>query len=98
MFNKKLNFNIDFTESNIKLIKKICNSFNGSLCPVNSIIGGILSHEVLKACSGKYNPINQWYHFECTDCVQDDYNLNITDKKSRYSSQINIFGEEFQKK
>ena len=93
MFNKKLNFNIDFTESNIKLIKKICNSFNGSLCPVNSIIGGILSHEVLKACSGKYNPINQYGIILSVQTVfKMIIILNITDKKSRYSSQINIFG------
>lgn len=81
------------------LIDKFVLTCNGSLCPINSIIGGIVSQEILKACSGKFTPIYQWLYFDAYDCLPDDYKeLNREVSNTRYDSQIKIFGKHFQEK
>lgn len=70
----------------------------GKLCPVNSVIGGVIAQEALKSCSNKFCPINQFWYFDSIDSLGND-NLNINDvKDSRYKGQINVFGQEFQQK
>ena len=36
----------------------------GQLNPMATIFGGLVGQEVMKACSGKYVPITQFFHFE----------------------------------
>ena len=31
-----------------------------------AVLGGIAAQEVLKACSGKFMPLKQWFMFDCT--------------------------------
>ena len=41
----------------------------GKLSPAAAFFGGVVGQEVIKACSGKYMPLNQWFHFEYTACL-----------------------------
>ncbi|KAL3207713.1 hypothetical protein MRX96_039588 [Rhipicephalus microplus] len=41
----------------------------GSLCPMQAVIGSIAAQEVMKACSGKFNPIRQWFYFDAFECL-----------------------------
>ncbi len=34
-----------------------------------SFIGGIAAQEVLKACSGKFTPIHQWFYFDALEAL-----------------------------
>ncbi|KAJ3447309.1 hypothetical protein M0812_07537 [Anaeramoeba flamelloides] len=47
----------NINENLVKIFSKICNT---QISPLTSIIGGIASQEILKACTGKYTPIKQW--------------------------------------
>lgn len=76
----------------------------GEICPMQSVIGGIAAQEVIKACSGKFTPITQYFYFDCRECLQINAlgifnpDLCISEINSRYAAQIHIFGKEFQQK
>ena len=43
-----------------------CVSFARGVCVWQAaVLGGIAAQEVLKACSGKFMPIKQWFMFDC---------------------------------
>lgn len=86
-------------EISSELLEKFYYTYNGQLGPMNSIIGGIVAQEVLKACSGKFTPIYQWFYFDAFTCLPDNYKeVDRSTKNSRYYSQIQVFGNEFQQK
>ena len=81
------------------LIQQFYCTYKGKLVPVNSVIGGIVAQEILKACSGKFTPIYQWLYFDALDCLPNNYmDMNKTMSKTRYDSQIEVFGNELQEK
>lgn len=72
---------------------------NNNICPITSFFGGICSQEIMKASSGKFNPICQWMHFDAFECLPENFKeLNTEPLNSRYDGQIAIFGREFQEK
>jgi len=87
-------------ELNLNLIKKICTFSKCQIAPITSFLGGVVSQEIIKY-TGKFVPIDQWFHFEFNDVIPDSVFQQrefSSDVKSRYGDQIVIFGEEFQKK
>ena len=91
---------VEFDENLIKLFSFLS---RGSIAPMNAVIGGTAAQELMKACSGKFNPIYQWFYFDALECLP----LETTDYpkeeecqpiNSRYDSQIAIFGNKFQEK
>ncbi len=44
----------------------------GDLCPMQAVIGGFCAQEVMKACSGKFHPLNQWLYFDALECLPED--------------------------
>ncbi len=91
----------NLNEGLLMLFAGVC---SGSLCPVQSIIGGLVAQEAIKACSGKFHPIKQYFYYDCRECLPSDYMNMFHDKENiehdlhRYHSQENIFGKDFQKK
>ena len=86
-------------EINNDLLGKFAKVCQGSLSPVNATIGGIVAQEVMKACSGKFNPIYQWLYFDAIECIPPS-GVSEDDAKptgSRYDGQIMVFGQQFQK-
>jgi ubiquitin-activating enzyme E1 len=82
-----------------KLLAKFTACADGTIVPVNSVIGGIAAQEALKACSGKFSPIHQWLYLDFFNCLPDNYTeLNRESKDNRYSQQIKVFGTELQEK
>jgi len=74
----------------------------GELNAMCAAIGGIVSQEVMKASSGKFNPIYQWMYFDALECLPEDL-APLTDSEcapanSRYDRQIAVFGKQFQEK
>jgi len=80
----------------ISLANKFYNICHGDLLPFVSIIGGIVSHEVLKFIGNKYIPIEQWYYIDYLDLCDeekiDEKNINENEKLNKYEGLINIFG------
>jgi ubiquitin-activating enzyme E1 len=85
------------------LVKMFSFLSRGNVCPLNAVIGGTAAQELMKACSGKFNPIYQWLYFDALECLPLDPNDYPKEEEcqptgSRYDSQIAIFGQQFQDK
>lgn len=84
----------------ITLSKKFCFTVKSEILAMASIIGGIVSQEVLKIFGHKFIPIKQWLYFDYYELFTDDdielYNdcLNKNYKSiNKYGGLINIFGK-----
>eukprot|EP00501_MAST-03F_sp_TOSAG23-6_P001867 GSMAST32.ASY1.ANO1.1945.1 assembled CDS len=67
------------------ILTKLSCSARGNLNPMAALIGGIAGQEVLKACSGKFTPIKQWFYFDAVELIG-----------TRYDGQIAVFGKTLQ--
>ena len=80
------------------VLRKFAMGSRGDLSPMAAAIGGIVGQEVMKACSGKFMPINQWFYFDAIECLSDNWPLpqeEYQPEGSRYDGQIAVFGRSF---
>uniref|UniRef100_A0A7S1TGH3 E1 ubiquitin-activating enzyme n=1 Tax=Compsopogon caeruleus TaxID=31354 RepID=A0A7S1TGH3_9RHOD len=86
------------------IIKSVSDCFartsQGSLSPMAAVIGGVAGQEVLKAISGKFMPIMQYFYFDCTEALPEPppSEEDCRPQNCRYDGQIMIFGASFQEK
>ena len=84
------------------IIRMLSCGARGDLPPMAAAIGGIVGQEVLKACSGKFSPIRQWFtiwmlwsafhqQMGAAGAPEEAY----APRGSRYDSQAAVFGWEF---
>lgn len=59
--------NTQVEELDEKLLLTLSDNARGELCPVMAVIGSIVAQEAMKAMSGKFMPIKQWFMFDCTE-------------------------------
>ncbi|XP_077492536.1 ubiquitin-like modifier-activating enzyme 1 [Amblyomma americanum] len=74
----------------------------GSLSPMQAVVGAIAAQEIMKACSGKFTPIVQWFYFDSFECLPQsrsvpEANANAL-AKTRYGAQACVLGDDAQKK
>ncbi|PWY89026.1 ubiquitin-activating enzyme E1 [Aspergillus heteromorphus CBS 117.55] len=84
-----------------KLLKELSYQARGDLNPLAALFGGIAAQEVLKAVSGKFNPVNQWLYFDSLESLPTSVKRSEEACKpigSRYDGQIAVFGKEYQEK
>jgi ubiquitin-activating enzyme E1 len=89
---------VEFDE---KLMKELSYQAQGDLSPMAAFFGGIAAQEVLKAVSGKFQPIKQWMYFDSLESLPKNNKRTPELCKpigSRYDGQIAVFGTEFQEK
>ncbi|KAG5928405.1 hypothetical protein E4U42_000701 [Claviceps africana] len=89
---------IEFDE---KLLKELSYQARGDLSPMAAFFGGITAQEVLKAVSGKFQPITQWMYFDSLESLPTSTKRSRDLCKpigSRYDGQIAVFGTEYQEK
>uniref|UniRef100_A0A8D0L2B1 Ubiquitin-activating enzyme E1 C-terminal domain-containing protein n=1 Tax=Sphenodon punctatus TaxID=8508 RepID=A0A8D0L2B1_SPHPU len=65
----------------------------GDLSPINAVIGAMAAQEVLKAASGKFTPLDQWFYFDAWECLPEQEH-----SVPRYDGQIAVFGADFQER
>ena len=53
-------------------MREFAYSARGDLCPLAAVIGGIAAQEVMKACSGKFGPVNQFLYFDALECLPEE--------------------------
>lgn len=80
----------------------------GQLSPMHAVIGGTAAQEVMKACSGKFTPIYQYFYFDSREILPEKpfellshAECHVEDddvKMRRYKSQIAVLGRKFQSK
>lgn len=83
-----------------KLLTTFAKTCAGEVSPVNAVVGGTMAQEVLKACSGKFTPIHQFWYFDAIECLPEN---DLTEEEckplgTRYDKQIAIFGDKIQEK
>ncbi|XP_048344495.1 ubiquitin-like modifier-activating enzyme 7 [Sphaerodactylus townsendi] len=86
------------------LVRTFAYGCTGALNPINAFIGAVAAHEVLKAASGKFTPLDQWLYFDAYECLpEEDHGVLLTEENctphgSRYDGQIAVFGADFQER
>ncbi|RAH74005.1 E1 ubiquitin-activating protein ubaA [Aspergillus aculeatinus CBS 121060] len=84
-----------------KLLKELSYQARGDLNPLAALFGGLAAQEVLKAVSGKFNPVYQWLYFDSLESLPTSVTRSEEACKplgTRYDGQIAVFGKEFQEK
>lgn len=86
-----------------KMMAIIAKTAAGDLAPMQAVIGGIVAQEVMKACTGKFMPIDQWFYFDSFECLpEDEANYPKMEEcqpiNCRYDRQIAVFGKDVQMK
>jgi len=91
--NNTLKNKIETVDTN--LIEKMSFTFQGSLAPISSFMGGVVAQECLKALSGKYTPLNQWVYFDAMEVLPSEQSdtTQFTPTSSRYDGQRICVGE-----
>lgn len=81
-----------------KLVKRFASTAAGQLSPVCALMGGVLGQEVLKACSGKFMPIRQWFYYDCFESLPEEElpAEEVAPMGCRYDGQIAVFGRSMQ--
>ncbi|KAJ4704364.1 Ubiquitin activating enzyme E1 [Melia azedarach] len=70
------------------------------LNPMAAMFGGIVGQEVVKACSGKFHPLYQFFYFDSVESLPSEplEPSDLQPLNSRYDAQISVFGSKLQKK
>lgn len=93
--------NIDNADSK-KIILALAAGCTGVVAPMAAFLGGIVGQEILKACSGKFTPIQQFFYFDAVECLPEVVHAGDIDEfapiGSRYDGQISVFGRKVQDK
>ncbi|KAK6145241.1 hypothetical protein DH2020_022061 [Rehmannia glutinosa] len=87
-------------EINPKLLRHFAFGARAVLNPMAAMFGGIVGQEVVKACSGKFHPLFQFFYFDSVESLPTEL-LDPSDFRplnSRYDAQISVFGSKLQKK
>ncbi|XP_057442225.1 ubiquitin-activating enzyme E1 1-like [Lotus japonicus] len=85
---------------NPQLLRQFAFGARAVLNPMAAMFGGIVGQEVMKACSGKFHPLFQFFYFDSVESLPTEP-LDPNDLKpinSRYDAQISVFGQKLQKK
>ncbi|KAI8927066.1 hypothetical protein BC831DRAFT_413232 [Entophlyctis helioformis] len=85
-------------EMDEKLLREVSFQARGDLPPMSAVIGGLVAQEVLKACSGKFMPIVQYFYFDSLESLPTNLETSeaaFAPRGSRYDNQIAVFGAEF---
>ncbi|KAG9509023.1 Ubiquitin-like modifier-activating enzyme 1 [Fragariocoptes setiger] len=90
-------------ELDTKLLSMVSKLAQGDVAPMQAVIGGIVAQEVMKACTGKFMPIRQWFYFDALECLPEDETSYPTGEtarplNTRYDRQLMIFGKSLQDK
>ncbi|XP_061535073.1 ubiquitin-like modifier-activating enzyme 6 isoform X2 [Phycodurus eques] len=55
---------------NAELVQWLARTARGTLPPLAAAVGGLASQEVLKAITGKFAPLQQWFYFDAIEVVK----------------------------
>lgn len=98
--NAKLASPVELSEP---LLRTLASSSSAEISPMCAFLGGIAAQEVLKAASGKFMPISQWFYFDATEALPHKLDAplppaEIAPSGSRYDAMVAVFGKTLQAK
>ncbi|XP_019056522.1 PREDICTED: ubiquitin-activating enzyme E1 1 isoform X1 [Tarenaya hassleriana] len=91
---------VKLEDINPKLLRHFAFGARAVLNPMAAMFGGIVGQEVVKACSGKFHPLHQFFYFDSVESLPtgpldpDDFKP----RNCRYDAQISVFGAKLQQK
>jgi len=92
----------ELTPAQERIVLHIASGAKAILSPMCAALGGIVGQEVLKACSGKFSPINGFFFLDADETLPDELltadEVAPQNDGTRYDSQIACFGKEMQQK
>ncbi|KAH7542742.1 hypothetical protein FEM48_Zijuj02G0107000 [Ziziphus jujuba var. spinosa] len=85
---------------NPKLLRHFAFGAKAVLNPMAAMFGGIVGQEIVKACSGKFHPLFQFFYFDSVESLPTEPldSSEFRPLNSRYDAQISVFGSRLQKK
>lgn len=54
------------------VLRKLSLTAAGELSPMTAMFGGIVGQEVMKAASGKFHPLYQFFYFDSIESLPDE--------------------------
>ncbi|OQR96570.1 ubiquitin activating enzyme, E1 family [Achlya hypogyna] len=89
---------VEWTDANAAVVRALAASARGVVAPMTALLGGIVGQEALKACSGKFTPIHQWFYFDTMECLPSAplTTEECAPRDSRYDGQIAVWGQSVQ--
>ncbi|KAI1436642.1 putative ubiquitin-protein ligase [Xylaria sp. CBS 124048] len=100
-FVQETQIELEIGEKEEKILRELSYQAQGDLNPMAAFFGGLAAQEVLKAVSGKFRPIQQWFYFDSLESLPTSSARTEELCKpigSRYDGQIAVFGKEYQDK
>ena len=80
----------------LRIFAKTC---RGYLSPMAAMFGGIVGQEVVKACTGKFSPLFQWFYFDSVESLPETLTEeDLAPRGDRYDGQVACFGRAAQEK
>ncbi|KAM7527640.1 hypothetical protein LguiB_031050 [Lonicera macranthoides] len=85
---------------NPKVLRHFAFGARAVLNPMAAMFGGIVGQEVMKACSGKFHPLFQFFYFDSVESLPTEAvePSDFRPLNCRYDAQISVFGSKLQKK
>ncbi|KAB5518536.1 hypothetical protein PHYPO_G00167190 [Pangasianodon hypophthalmus] len=83
---------------NPSLVRCVSRCARGCLSPLAAAVGGAASQEVLKALTGKFTPLQQWFYLDALEVVQPLQSLPVEEfapRGDRYDALRACIGESF---
>ncbi|OUS47186.1 ubiquitin activating enzyme [Ostreococcus tauri] len=81
------------------LLKTFAKTCRGYVSPMAAMFGGIVGQEVVKACTGKFHPLFQWFYFDSVESLPEELTEeDLTPRGDRYDGQVMCFGRKMQDK
>lgn len=87
----------DLSEEMVRVKNEFDRQEAGYIAPMCAVIGGIVAQEVIKACTGKFHPIQQFLYFDSLESLPS-VPTDTDSLGSRYDCQIAVFGQAFQRR
>lgn len=86
---------ITFDDVDEEYIRNLSLFAKSQIAPFCAFWAGIISLELVKF-TGKFIPLQDFYHFDCFECLPHEENLKRDPIGSRYDDQVVVFGKEAQ--
>ena len=55
-----------------QLLRALASGATAELNPMAAMFGGFVGQEVVKALSGKFSPLHQWFYFDSVESMPDE--------------------------
>eukprot|EP01063_Lacrimia_lanifica_P036907 TRINITY_DN7442_c0_g1_i1.p1 TRINITY_DN7442_c0_g1~~TRINITY_DN7442_c0_g1_i1.p1 ORF type:complete len:1096 (+),score=453.90 TRINITY_DN7442_c0_g1_i1:48-3290(+) len=87
-------------DERVETLKNLARGAGAVISPMAAVFGGVAGQEVIKACTTKFHPTFQWFHFDCEESLPaaPPASLSAEAAASRYAGQIQVYGADLQDK